>query len=146
MVTPHPGPLPQGEREQSIEFSHTSQPVSVTESPWFWVMLFSLAGLAAVATVGPKFEQREASIEAKFHARERALGREEFDKPSDDATPSAMPTWKPIFTLGPIAAVLLGIAIVAMFNVVRLQRRRFAELARQEEGRVKDSPPDIARG
>ncbi len=59
---------------QSIGFSHRSQPVSVTESPWFWVMLFSLAGLAAVATVGPKFEQREASIEAQISCAERALG------------------------------------------------------------------------
>ncbi len=39
---------------------------SVTESPWFWLMLFSLAGLAAVATIGPKFDRREQSIETKF--------------------------------------------------------------------------------
>jgi hypothetical protein len=128
MLTPHPDPLPQGEREQSVELSRTSQPVSVTESPWFWVMLFSLAGLAAVATVGPKFEQREASIEEKFHARERAMGRETFDKPGDEAAPSATPAWKPIYTLGPIAAVLMCLAVVGMVNVMRFHRRKWKNL------------------
>ncbi len=102
--------------------------VSVTESPWFWVMLFSLAGLAALSAAGPKLEKRQASIEQKFHARERALGREAFNKPSDDAAPSATPPWKPIFTLGPIIALLICIATVAMFNVFRFHRRQWKAL------------------
>ena len=56
---------------------------SVTESPWFWIMLFSLAGLAAVATIGPKFDRREQSIETKFQARERGLGRESVAHEAD---------------------------------------------------------------
>ena len=111
-------------------------PASVTESPWFWVMLFSLAGLAAVVTVGPKFEQREEGIEEKFHARERAMGRETFEKlPDDGATPDSqtLTQWPRIFTLGPIAAVLMCVAALGMFNVFRLQRRRLAELQRAGE-------------
>ena len=109
---------------------------SVTESPWFWVMLFSLAGLAAVVTVGPKFEQREEGIEEKFHARERAMGREAFDKiPDDGATPDsrAETPWPRIFTLGPIAAVLMCIAAIGMFNIFRLQRKRLVALQREVE-------------
>jgi hypothetical protein len=122
-----------------------SQPhPSITDSPWFWLMLFSLAGLAALFTVGPKFEKREAGIEEKFHARERALGREAFDKLPDDATPpqttppqttapqtEPMPAWKPIFTLTPIALVLLAVAGVSMFNVMRFHTRRFHDLQKQ---------------
>ena len=126
--TPHPAPLPQGEREDSVEPLRADQTISVTESPWFWVMLFSLAGLAALFTIGPKFEKREASIEAKFHARERALGREAFEKPSDDAAPSAEMPWKPIFTLGPIAAVLMCVAVVGMVNVMRFHRKKWKNL------------------
>lgn len=143
--TPHPDPeyldlppcarLPSGqscsvagERENCVEPSRAGQAISVTESPWFWVMLFSLAGLAAVFTIGPKFEKREASIEAKFHARERALGREAFEKPSDDAAPSAETPWQPIFTLGPIAAVLMCLAVVGMVNVMRFHRRKWKSL------------------
>jgi hypothetical protein len=120
--------------------------VSVTESPWFWTMLFSLAALAAVFTIGPKFERREAGIEQKFHARERALGREAFDKPAEDAEPSPTNSWRPIFTLGPIAGTLMCIAVVGMVNIFRLQKRRLAELAHQDERRVEDSPPGGAGG
>ena len=73
---------------------------SVTETPWFWLMLFSLAGLAAVATIGPKFERREQSIETKFHARERGLGREAVEQ-TDENTPAQVPQWNPIFTRWP---------------------------------------------
>ncbi|HZZ28354.1 MAG TPA: hypothetical protein VFE46_10170 [Pirellulales bacterium] len=118
---------------------------SVTDSPWFWVMLFSLAGLAALFTIGPKFERREASIEEKFHARERGLGREAIDAASGDAAPTATdapanqqnsaPPWQPIFTLTPIAFVLAAIAIVAMFNVLRFHRRRLNHLLRLNVGK-----------
>ena len=104
-----------------------SLPPSATESPWFWVMLFSLAGLAAIATIGPKFDRREESIELKFHARERGLGREAVEQPSEDAPPEPAP-WQPIFTLGPIVAVLGVVAVVAMANVIRLHRRRLQTL------------------
>src|SRR5215471_16751815 len=100
--------------------------VPVTESPWFWIMLFSLAGLAALFTIGPKFEKREQGIEANFHARERGLGREAAEAPREDA-PAQEPQWEPIFTIGPIAAVLAAIAAVSMFKVARLHRQRFAQ-------------------
>jgi len=112
--------------------------LSVTESPWFWVMLFSLAGLAALATIGPKFEQREQVIETKFHARERAAGREAID-PSGDDVPAEAPRWRPIFTLGPIAGILSVIAIVAMINVSRFHRRRLRSI------RQLDAKPEIKR-
>src|SRR6266496_6379391 len=98
------------------------EPSSATESPWFWVLIFSLAALAAIATIGPKFERREEAIETKFHARERATGREAIDRPADEATPDG-PRWEPIFTLGPIAVVVAVVAAVAMVNLVRLHRR-----------------------
>jgi hypothetical protein len=99
---------------------------SVTESPWFWLMLFSLAGLAAVATIGPKFERREQSIETKFHARERGLGRESAAQEAD--APAQIPAWNPIFTLGPIIAVLGVVALVSMIGVIRFHRRKWIVL------------------
>lgn len=136
--------------------SDAEKQTSVTDSPWFWVMLFSLAGLAALFTIAPKFERREASIEAKFHARERGLGREPVDQPpDDDATPAANdgvandiadgatndgagPTafpWQPIFTITPIALFLAAIAIVAMWNVMRFHRRRLSQLQQSNSAR-----------
>ena len=109
--------------------SQESQPSPVTESPWFWVMLFSLAALAAIATIGPKFEQREQSIETKFHARERGLHREAVEQPADDA-PSQIPEWNLMFTLWPIAAVVGAVAIVSFVGMIRFQRRRLRDLRR----------------
>jgi hypothetical protein len=124
---------------------HPEPPASVTESPWFWVMLFSLAGLAAVFTVGPKFERRETGIEQNFHARERVLGREAFDKPSDDAAPQPAP-WRPIFTLGPIAAILICIAVIAMVGVLRFQAKRLAAMRRSKNDDIEIRPPGEAGG
>jgi hypothetical protein len=111
------------------------QPSSATESPWFWVLIFSLAALAAIATIGPKFERREEAIETKFHARERATGREAIERPADDVAQDGR-HWQPIFTLGPIAGVVAVIAAVAMMNLVRLHRRRLEYWRREaDEGR-----------
>ncbi len=96
---------------------------SVTETPWFWLMLFSCAALAAIATIGPKFERREQVIETKFHARERGLHREPSG-PGDDVELAEAPQWNPIFTLGPIVAVIGLVAIVSFVGVIRFQRRQ----------------------
>ena len=106
---------------------------SVTETPWFWLMLFSLAGLAAVATIGPKFDRREQSIETKFHARERGLGRESVAQEAD--TPAQIPVWNPIFTLGPIVAVLGMVALVSMVGVIRFHRRKWIVLQNRNPDR-----------
>jgi len=118
---------------------------SATESPWFWVLIFSLAALAAIATIGPKFERREEAIETKFHARERATGREAIEKAGDDATQDG-PRWRPIFTLGPIAGVVAVIAAVAMVNLIRLHRRRLEYWRREAAKSQSQAPPDLAVG
>jgi hypothetical protein len=108
----------------------------VTDSPWFWVMLFSLAALAGIATIGPKFERREQAIETKFHARERGLKREAAEPATaaegSDAAVAQEPHWEPIFSVGPIMAVVGAVALLAFVQLIRLQRRRFAELRSAE--------------
>jgi hypothetical protein len=106
-------------------------PPSVTETPWFWLMLFSLAGLAAVATIGPKFDRREQSIETKFHARERGLGREAVE-PMDESAPAQVPQWNPIFTAGPIVGVLGAAALISMIGVLQFHRRKWMSLQNRD--------------
>jgi hypothetical protein len=117
-------------------------PTSATESPWFWVLIFSLAALAAIATIGPKFERREEAIETKFHARERAVGREAIERPADDGAQEG-PRWAPIFTLGPIAGVVALVAVVAMVNLVRLHRRRLEYWRGAAQESKSPAPPDV---
>src|SRR5947207_8719567 len=43
----------------------------LTDSPWYWVLVFSLMALAALAAIGGKYGRRQANIERQFQARER---------------------------------------------------------------------------
>jgi hypothetical protein len=105
----------------------------VTESPWFWVLLFSLAALAGIATIGPKFERREQAIETKFHARERGLKREAAEAEGATAGTEAgenseAPRWQPIFTVWPVMGAIGLAALVATVQLMRLQRQRWRQL------------------
>jgi len=48
-----------------------------TESPWFYIALFSAAGLAAAVAIAPKYSRREAALEQKYEARQQAARRQE---------------------------------------------------------------------
>ncbi len=54
-----------------------NQPASapVTDSPWFWILAFSLAGLLALAVIGGKYSRRQTNIERNYQARERVAQR-----------------------------------------------------------------------
>jgi hypothetical protein len=47
----------------------------VTDSPWFWVLAFSLMGLLALVVIGGKYSRRQANIERNYQARERVAQR-----------------------------------------------------------------------
>jgi hypothetical protein len=103
----------------------------VTDSPWFWVMMFSLMALGALLAIGGKYGRRQAAIERQFQARTRvaeqqadannspASARLEGQIPSRDfATPSdtLIPLW-------PLAVVLLVVALFAAIMLVRGRER-----------------------
>lgn len=54
-----------------------NQPASApaTDSPWFWILAFSLMGLFALAVIGGKYSRRQANIERNYQARERVAER-----------------------------------------------------------------------
>jgi hypothetical protein len=47
----------------------------ITDSPWFWAYLFSLAALLALAMIGPKYSRRQTQIERQFQGRQSAAAR-----------------------------------------------------------------------
>jgi hypothetical protein len=103
----------------------------VTDSPWYWVLIFALAALAGIVTIGPKFEQRQEIVETKFHGRELAQGRESLEQPNTENAPSHAGPWDRIFTLNPLVAIVSTVALIALVAVVRLQAKRLAELRNQ---------------
>jgi type VI protein secretion system component VasF len=112
-------------------FMHERESSPVTDSPWFWVLMFSLMALGALVAIGGKYGRRQAAIERQFQARTRVaeqLASEnnstaetriaEQTPPRDFATPgeTLIPLW-------PLAAVLVLIVVFALIMLVRGQRR-----------------------
>lgn len=102
--------------------SHGRPPI--TDSPWFWVMLFALMALGAIVAIGGKYGRRQAGIERQFQARQRFVeqqvagnnpaaasrttAQEDRSPPRDYSQPgeTLVPLW-------PLAAVLVSVALFA---------------------------------
>lgn len=47
------------------------RPAPVTDSPWFWLMIFGVAGLAALIAIAPKHARRQARLERMNATRDQ---------------------------------------------------------------------------
>jgi hypothetical protein len=102
---------------------------AITDSPWFWVLAFSLMSLLALVAIGGKYGRRQTRLELQYQARERVAERRaaannpeasariddratrrDFASPGDNLIP-----------LWPLAALLF---LVAIFSAVMLGRGR----------------------
>jgi hypothetical protein len=104
---------------------------SITESPWYWVLAFSLMALLALIVIGPKYGRRQSALERKYQARERiddarqARNNSDSDLRTDElaarrqfATPgnTLVPLW-------PLAAILVVVALFAGYMLRRGRER-----------------------
>lgn len=94
------------------------QPVS--DSPWFWVLAFSLMALLATAVLGGKYGRRQAVLERQYQARERIAAGETGDAAVADAERRAysMPG-DTLIPLWPLALIMVAVAALAAIMLIR---------------------------
>jgi len=89
-------------------------PVRITDSPWFWGLLFALMALVGMAAIAPKFDRRQRQVEGRFLGRQtaaierqrRAAGLPATDLAASARAPDARPPDRivPLWTLASLAA------------------------------------------
>ena len=112
-------------------------PGRLSDSPWFWGLVFSIMALAGIGLISPKFDVRQRQVEGRFLGRERAaiererraaglppvdLADEAMDR--DAAAPRRI---VPLWTLAAVAAA------AAAGSAAMLLRERSASAAVEEE-------------
>jgi hypothetical protein len=108
-----------------------SQRPPLTDSPWFWVMMFSFMAVGALAAIGGKYGRRQATIERQFQARTRIAQQQAVENSSaGDARTNQQTDQSDFATSGdtviplwPLASLLILVALFAGFMLV-LGRRR----------------------
>jgi len=92
---------------------------SMTDSPWFWVYLFTTAGLIALALIGPKFAERQAQIEREYQGRQRAAQQAQGEEPTGELSTAE----RTLITLRPLFLGLAAITIIAWIVTWMSSRR-----------------------
>jgi hypothetical protein len=110
-----------------ILLSENNQQSGITDSAWFWALIFALMGLVALFAMHGKYSRRQANIERNYQARTRVAEqvatennspepdrmdhlevRRDFAKPDENLVP-----------LWPLAVLLGGVAIVSAAMLYR---------------------------
>jgi hypothetical protein len=72
---------------------HVSSRSPLSDSGWFWAMLFSLMALVGIALIGPKWDWRQRQLEGRFLGRQQAAqerGRRGAGLPPTDLAEAAV--------------------------------------------------------
>ena len=99
----------------------------ITDSPWFWVLLFSGMALAALLAIGPKYGGRQARLERQYQARERivaeraeensqARAERTNEEPERREFAAADETLIPLWPLAVILSVAVILAAIMLFR------------------------------
>src|SRR5262245_45527972 len=101
----------------------------ITDSPWFWVALFSLIGLIGLVAISGQYGKRQSRLERQYQARER-ISTDTVGDVSLREYSTAENTLIPLWPLG----VLLFVALTIACAMLRREARRLPVSAGTEGG------------
>ncbi len=121
-----------------------SRPDHPLESPWFWLLVFSLMALVAVVLIGPKYMRRQARLEQKLEGRVRAQQPLET-RPAETQLGERGGGENDIVTIAPLASFLGILVGVAWFQWTReraswLKQRRLDAVADMPHEKAECAP------
>ncbi len=88
----------------------------LTDSPWFWVMLFSAVGVVLLLAMSPKYARRQRQLEMQYYARQE-IARRQVEGTSDPREPGQE---------GSVAPPADGELIIPLWPLVSLFATSFA--------------------
>ncbi|HET6880227.1 MAG TPA: hypothetical protein VFI31_08735 [Pirellulales bacterium] len=119
------------------------RPAPLTDSPWFWLLLFGSVGLVMLTAVEPKFAKRQERIERMHQSRQP--GRQAGADPAEARERAETPFWQPTrqATLRPLMLFLAGVLVA---GVVAMQIRRQAAMADFRQALAAESEASKTKG
>jgi hypothetical protein len=121
----------------------------LADTPWFWLLTFSLMALLALLVIGPKYNRRQAGIEWQYQARERVA--EKLATENNPAVAPRIDTSEPapnfatpdnkLVPLWPLAILLALVAAASACMLFKASRAvRSAELVERPGPDTVESP------
>lgn len=126
--------------------SNSSRP-PLTDSPWFWVLLFAVAGLIALLAIAPRYSPRQRRIEMQYMAREEMLRRRAEGEPvaretgleGDAAPPAADELIIPLWPLGMALLLVIAVSSAMLWRVQQVNISRH-DSSHQNNGTANGEP------
>ena len=122
----------------------TDQRPPITDSPWFWLIVFSCSALAGLVAIAPKYSVRQAGVERKSAAREEVARRRHAQEPLPGDTAADLPVdpaeqrtlQVPLVTL--VATMLLLVGTIAFSGWKLRGSMRLHDVRQTSEGSNED--------
>jgi tryptophan-rich sensory protein len=105
-----------------------------SDSPWFWVMLFSAAGVMFLLAFSPKYGARQQRLEMQYYARQE-ITRRQVEGPGASGPEAEPPApGELIIPLWPLVALFSASFAISAALAWRSTRRAVAPASRQGRG------------
>jgi hypothetical protein len=100
---------------------------SLTDSPWFWAMIFSAMGVVLLLAIWPKYAKRQGRLELQYQAqqeiaRRHVEGASAMREPGEEGSAAPPGPSELIIPLGPLVllfAVLFAITAGMLYRARR---------------------------